>query len=96
MIAEMSTTWSDYVVGGSVTTPYLLADRDDGGRWDADEAWMLEPAVGLVIALPRVADGFGGARRGYGPFLSSQPMAMAPLFLEVRNPTETSLKISST
>jgi hypothetical protein len=53
MIAEMSTTWSDYVVGGSFTTPYLLADRDDGGRWDADEAWMLEPSIGLVMAQPQ-------------------------------------------
>lgn len=44
--------FSDVVVGGTFVTPYLLADRDDGGRDDSDEWWQLDPMAGTLHAQP--------------------------------------------
>ncbi|MCB9689513.1 MAG: hypothetical protein H6735_31035 [Alphaproteobacteria bacterium] len=46
-------SFSDQLVGGVFVTPYLLADRDDGGRDDSDEWWQLDPATGVVHAEPQ-------------------------------------------
>ncbi len=42
--------FADVVVGGTFETPYLLADRDDGGAWDADEWWLTDPVQGTYAA----------------------------------------------
>ncbi len=44
--------FSEAVVGGTFTSPYLLADRDDGGRDTSDEWWQLDPVAGTVSATP--------------------------------------------
>lgn len=41
--------FADVVVGGSFLTPNLLTDKDDGGTWDADERWSLDPLTGEVV-----------------------------------------------
>ncbi len=41
------------IVGGSYTTPYLLADRDDDGRDDSDEWWQLDPQAGTMSVQPQ-------------------------------------------
>ncbi len=46
-------SFSDVVVGGTFETPYFLADRDDGGAWDADEWWLMEPVKGTYSAAPQ-------------------------------------------
>jgi hypothetical protein len=61
-------SFGDRVVGGAFTTPYLLSDRDDGGRDDSDEWWQLDPVAGTMsvagqrvaftCVLPQAADGF--------------------------------------
>lgn len=38
--------YSGNMIGGSFLTPYLLTDTNDGGRWDADEWWKLDPFTG--------------------------------------------------
>jgi hypothetical protein len=45
--------YSDRLVAGSFTTPYLLADADDGGIDDSDEWWKLNPATGDVFVEPQ-------------------------------------------
>jgi hypothetical protein len=60
--------FADSIVGGTFTTPYLLADRDDGGHWDADEWWQLDPVAGTMhhkpqripftCVLPKASPGF--------------------------------------
>lgn len=45
--------YSDRLVTGAFTTPYLLVDRDDGGRDDADERWQLDPMTGAYVAGPQ-------------------------------------------
>lgn len=45
--------FADVVVGGAFVTPYLLADRDDGGAWDADEWWQVDPLKGTYNAEPQ-------------------------------------------
>ncbi len=45
--------FSDVVVGGTFQTPYFLADRDDGGAWDADEWWLMDPMKGTYSAAPQ-------------------------------------------
>lgn len=44
------TQFTAALVGGSYQTPYLLADRDDGGYDDADEWWKLDATTGEVAA----------------------------------------------
>lgn len=39
---------AEAIVGGSFLTPYLLVDKDDGGAWDADERWQLDPMTGDI------------------------------------------------
>ncbi len=46
-------TFSDSVVGGTFDTPYLLADRDDGGLDDSDEWWQLDPVAGTMNVEPQ-------------------------------------------
>lgn len=46
-------SFSDRIVGGAVEVPYLLADRDDGGRDDSDEWWQLDPVKGTLHAEPQ-------------------------------------------
>jgi hypothetical protein len=38
------------VVAGTYRSPYLLADRDDGGSDDSDEWWQLDPVAGTLSA----------------------------------------------
>lgn len=47
-IAAAYKTYGGNVVGGSFTTPYFLADRDDGGvpGGDADEWWQMDAKAG--------------------------------------------------
>lgn len=45
--------YSDRVISGSFTTPYLLVDDDDGGRDDSDEMWKLNPTTGEVVHGPQ-------------------------------------------
>lgn len=47
------TSFSSSVVGGAFDTPYLLADRDDGGLYDADEWWQLDPVAGTMSVEPQ-------------------------------------------
>jgi hypothetical protein len=61
-------SFADRIVGGTIEVPYLLADRDDGGRDDSDEWWQLDPVAGTLHAesqrvaftcvLPRADMGF--------------------------------------
>ncbi|HMV66822.1 MAG TPA: hypothetical protein PKA64_08230 [Myxococcota bacterium] len=44
--------YSDRLVAGSFTTPYLLTDADDGGIDDSDEWWKLNPATGEAVVGP--------------------------------------------
>lgn len=70
--------FSDVVVGGTFVTPYFLADRDDGGNWDADEWWQLDPMKGTYSAqpqrvtftcvLPKPRDGVDGHPAVKAPF----------------------------
>ncbi len=46
-------TFSSDIVAGAFVTPYLLADRDDGGRDDSDEWWQLDPLTGAFSAEPQ-------------------------------------------
>ena len=45
-LVDAYTDYAEAVVSGSFTTPYFLSDTDDGGYWDADEAWNLDPIAG--------------------------------------------------
>jgi len=40
--------FSESLVGGTFSTPYLLKDRDDGGLDDSDEWWQLDPMTGTI------------------------------------------------
>ena len=46
-------SFTDRVVGGAYEVPYLLADRDDDGMWDADEWWELDPVAGTMSVAPQ-------------------------------------------
>lgn len=46
-------SFSDVIVGGSFVTPYLLADADEGGAWDADEWFKVDPFDGSVHHAPQ-------------------------------------------
>ncbi len=46
-------SFTDRVVGGAYEVPYLLTDRDDGGLWDADEWWQLDPLAGTMSVAPQ-------------------------------------------
>ena len=46
------TQFTDYLVGGAIESPYLLADHDNDGS-DADEHWRLDRAAGTVHAESR-------------------------------------------
>ncbi|MBX2798842.1 MAG: hypothetical protein KTR31_14295 [Myxococcales bacterium] len=52
-IVDAYGAYGDRVVGATFMTPYLLADRDDGGHWDADEWWQLDPVAGTIHAEPQ-------------------------------------------
>lgn len=66
LIANYS-EFGDVVVGGSFTTPYFLADRDDNGQDDSDEwfevdpyaqTWSAQPQrVVFTCVLPKAHDG---------------------------------------
>ena len=57
------------IVGGSYATPYLLADRDDGGHDDSDEWWQLDPVAGTLHAEPqRVVFTCAIPKEGQQPF----------------------------
>ena len=45
--------YAENFVGGTFTSPDLLADRDDNGRDTADEWWKLDAATGEIHAEPR-------------------------------------------
>lgn len=45
--------FTDRIVGGAFVAPDLLYDRDDQGRDDSDEHWVVDPARGFVEAAPR-------------------------------------------
>ncbi len=40
--------FGDRIVGGVFTTPYLLADKDDGGFDDSDEWFVMDPSTGKL------------------------------------------------
>ncbi|MCB9666390.1 MAG: hypothetical protein H6732_19925 [Alphaproteobacteria bacterium] len=44
--------FGDRMVGGTFTTPNLMADADDDGTWDADEWWKLDPGTGFIYEQP--------------------------------------------
>lgn len=46
-------SFTDRIVGGAYEVPYLMADRDDGGLWDADEWWAVDPVAGTLSAAPQ-------------------------------------------
>jgi len=46
------TEFTDYLVGGAIISPYLLADHDGDGS-DADEHWRLDRPRGTVHHAPR-------------------------------------------
>lgn len=52
-LEQAYTSFSSDIVGGAFETPYLLADRDDGGRDDSDEWWQLDPVRGTLHAAPQ-------------------------------------------
>lgn len=41
------------LVGGTIVSPDLMYDRDDGGHFDADEVWRLDRNTGWIDAQPR-------------------------------------------
>jgi len=45
--------YGDAWVGGAFYTPYLLADRDDGGFDDSDEMWEVDTHSGSLYAAPQ-------------------------------------------
>ncbi len=49
-VMEPGYALSSHVVGGVITTPFLLADRDDDGRDTSEEWWDLDPVTGEVHA----------------------------------------------
>lgn len=53
LLTENFTNFSAAVVGGAYETPYLLVDKDDGGSWDADERWSLDPMTGEMAWEPQ-------------------------------------------
>jgi len=46
-------SFSSDIIGGTFTTPYLLADTDDGGYDDTDEYWRLDPVTGAIVVGPQ-------------------------------------------
>ena len=52
VLIENYAAFSAGIVGGAFTTPYLLSDKDDGGAWDADEWWQVDPHTGQTGAAP--------------------------------------------
>jgi hypothetical protein len=60
---------ADVVVGGSFTTPYLLADSDDGTGWDADEEWTVDAVRGTAkVEAQRVTFTCVLPRNGTAPY----------------------------
>lgn len=53
LLARTYLEFADRLVGGSFTTPYLMGDTDDAGRYDADESWQVDWATGSVVHDPR-------------------------------------------
>lgn len=53
MLAAAYQQFGGALVGGAYTSPYLLVDRDDGGRDDSDEWWQLDPVAGTMSVAPR-------------------------------------------
>ncbi len=50
------TAFADVLVGGAVSVPYFLTDKDDGGDWDADEWFTVDRVSGeMTVAPQRVA-----------------------------------------
>jgi len=49
-ILEDAYAFGDRVVGGQFTSPFLLADKDDGGGDEVDEWWQVDPVGGTVFA----------------------------------------------
>lgn len=45
--------FADVLVGGAVTVPYFLADKDDGGAWDADEWFTVDRTSGEMWVAPQ-------------------------------------------
>src|SRR5690606_38407268 len=45
--------FADRFVGAAFTVPYLLADTDDGGTYDADEWWRIDPYTGTLHQAPQ-------------------------------------------
>lgn len=63
--------YSSRVVGGSFTTPYFLADRDDGGvlGGDSDEWWRMDAMKGTYNAEPaRIPFTCVLPKEGSGPY----------------------------
>jgi hypothetical protein len=55
LLTSIYEQFSERLVAGSFITPNLLVDVDDGGRWDADEHWRLDPYTGdAVVGTQRV------------------------------------------
>lgn len=52
-LTESYHSFADSIVSGVFETPYLLADRDDGGYDDTDEWWQLDPVAGTYSAEPQ-------------------------------------------
>ena len=52
-LVEGYENYGDVWVGGAFETPYLLADRDDGGWDDSDEMWELDPSTGSMYVAPQ-------------------------------------------
>lgn len=48
MLAE-GYSYAESVVGGEYSTPYLLADADDGGGNEVDEWWKVDPIRGTIF-----------------------------------------------
>jgi hypothetical protein len=52
LLLELFGAFSGDLVGGTFTAPYLLIDTDEGGRYDADERWRLNPTTGEIVHAP--------------------------------------------
>ncbi len=53
VVADNYAAFGDVVVGGALDVPYFLADRDDGGAWDADEWFSIDVSTGSYAAKPQ-------------------------------------------
>ncbi len=53
VLSENYSAFADVLVGGAVTVPYFLTDKDDGGNWDADEWFTVDRVTGAMTVAPQ-------------------------------------------